>query len=334
MYKISGSRLRKAFSISEVPAGAPSRLFGKGREYHFDVAGVPAGHALIGEKGNVMQTFLEEPFRGRGLGKKMYGELMRRQPEQTLTSDVVVSDKARRVWEALKKSPSYSVEEPPLKTVEEGILGKARALLDPSGSLIPKNVRPPYRGSLPSEAKVAAAVGVEMKNGKKRILSEPEAAQMVQGKTKELNEFLRNLGTYLSMEPKVAAFADELSKIAESGKPQWLEIPYTEGERSMQNVPVRGKRKPGDAPVADGSENYYASRMNPTWQPQESAVSSKTAGLHPLVKSTTDTHPDRGSDGVPIRLYRNRETGERVTRTSPDPQPITEVQSGSVGSRV
>jgi hypothetical protein len=123
-------------------------------------------------------------------------------------------------------------------------------------------------------------------------------------------------------------------KTAEQGKAQWLEVPYTEGERSMQNVPVRGKRKPGDAPVADGSENYYASRMNPTWQPQETAMTSKSAAsLHPLVKSTTDTHPDRGSDGVPIRLFRARGTGARVAETSPDPQPITGVESNNVYDR-
>jgi len=110
----------------------------------------------------------------------------------------------------------------------------------------------------------------------------------------------------------------------------------TENERSSQNVPIRGKRKPGDAPTADGSENYYASRTNPTWQPPSSAIpslQSKHAGLHPLVKSPTDTHPERDDDGVPIRMFRARGTGMRVQSSSPDPQPITEVQSDTVYSR-
>lgn len=227
-----------------------------------------------------------------------------------------------------------------------------------------------------AQTKESAAIGVEMQNGQKRVLSEPEAEAKVKKTTQNLNEFMKSINDYLLMgTPKMAAaywMEKEAAGTAETYLPwygtalggtggallgsklvpgkyktlatlggtlagtalglhggeavgkaidkrravdapkvaaarQWSEYGYTEGERSSQNVPVLGKRKAGDAPTADGSENYYASRMNPTWQPPETAIAPKTAALHPLVTSTTDTHPDRGEDGAPIRMYRARD---------------------------
>ena len=120
-----------------------------------------------------------------------------------------------------------------------------------------------------------------------------------------LTEFDNYYSALKQMEKKLET---EKEKKADSTKPQWLEMPYTEGERSMQNVPVMSKRGRGDAPTADGSENFYSAKTNPTWQPPGTAIAPKVAeALHPLVRSTTDTMPDRGSDGAPIRMYRMRD---------------------------
>ena len=53
---------------------------------------------------------IDEKFRGLGLGRKMYGEVMRRLPEGRMLSGVSVSPKAQGVWSKLKNNPSYKVD--------------------------------------------------------------------------------------------------------------------------------------------------------------------------------------------------------------------------------
>ena len=50
---------------------------------------------------------LEPEFRGMGLGRKIYGEMMRRIPSGTLHSDVSVSPAASSSWKKMMQSPSY-----------------------------------------------------------------------------------------------------------------------------------------------------------------------------------------------------------------------------------
>ena len=69
-------------------------------------------------------------------------------------------------------------------------------------------------------------------------------------------------------------------KLADSWKPQWLELSYTEGERGMQNTPVRGKIKPGDAPSADTDTAFaQGGRMTPTYLRPETMLAAKTADV-------------------------------------------------------
>lgn len=62
---------------------------------------------------------IDPKFHGLGLGKKFYGELIRRMPNQTLASDNVgrVSDLASNVWESMKNKNSYRV----LQNTEEAL---------------------------------------------------------------------------------------------------------------------------------------------------------------------------------------------------------------------
>ena len=80
----------------------------------YKLAGKPVGEIALtsGQKPKVSSTEAIPPeFRGLGLGKKMYGELIRRMPGTTLESDVSVSDAAQRVWKGMKRRPGYVVEE-------------------------------------------------------------------------------------------------------------------------------------------------------------------------------------------------------------------------------
>lgn len=58
-----------------------------------------------------LTTSLPVRFSEMGLGKKLYGEVMRRMPEQTLVSDSMVSHAARRVWRGMAGRPGYSLRE-------------------------------------------------------------------------------------------------------------------------------------------------------------------------------------------------------------------------------
>jgi len=112
--KNAGSRLREAVQFAEEHIGD----FGK--KYTMHVAGEPAGYmtvynhnrplnhpsfsrstrpeALVPSVGTAQ---IDPKFRGMGLGKKLYGEVMQRQPLKALKSDNALSEDAGRVWEGM-----------------------------------------------------------------------------------------------------------------------------------------------------------------------------------------------------------------------------------------
>ena len=104
------SRLRDAVSFAEEAIG---RL---GKKYTMRLAGEPVGHMTvysparwdkpgIGDvAANVVgSTQIDPKFHGMGLGKKLYGEVMRRQPGGLLASDNDVSGEAARVWQGMPR---------------------------------------------------------------------------------------------------------------------------------------------------------------------------------------------------------------------------------------
>jgi len=243
-------------------------------------------------------------------------------------------------------------------------------------------------------SKVADAVGIEVVDGKKRVLSDEEARQQLSGLPdgilRSLKYLLGDLGdnhTDLipggkadartpeefdqgalakgqkveyehTDDPRVAQeiamdhlvespeYYDALEKMeksledksaaakhADSWKPQWLELSYTAGERGMQNVPVKGKRQPGDAPGASDEFGEGQRPASATYaQPTNSAIAPKVAGvgsLHEkiaaatigrLVRSPTDTSPD--VDGPQNRIKHELEHLYYV-QSAPDAQPLT-----------
>ena len=101
------SRLRENVSI-ETKAD-PSGL----KEYVASIGDKRIGNMLVsdikGKGSTVAHSYLDPKYRGMGLGKKLYGEVMRRQPEGVLYSGPAMSDDALRVWDSLKANKGYAV---------------------------------------------------------------------------------------------------------------------------------------------------------------------------------------------------------------------------------
>lgn len=101
------SRLRDNVNITS--HSDPSGL----QEYKASIGDKQIGNMLVADvegKGKVVaHSVLEPEFRGMGLGKKLYGEVMRRQPDGVLHSGPVVSDDAMRVWDSLRGNKGYNV---------------------------------------------------------------------------------------------------------------------------------------------------------------------------------------------------------------------------------
>lgn len=225
--------------------------------------------------------------------------------------------------------------------------------------------------------KLADAVGVQMVDGAKRVLTGPAAEQQLsaiqevlprpvavfrglQGlfdpdaeeeKAAEVTQefgalypdppksspkkFKEPVLSQLGGEAKEAAAWSLLSKIADSTKPQWLEIPYTEGERMMQNVPVRSKSKPGDLPSADDNEPYTKHKSG--FSVPETAIAPKVGcvmkfalAMPPGVKGRLDTDMGDAPDMDSQIVKRQDQPGYAMmigTGRAPDARPITAVES-------
>jgi hypothetical protein len=147
--KQAGSALRSRLQM--VPKTVAYGLKGGQRNWSAVLDGQTVGSMLL-DGGVVSAVRIDPKFRGMGLGKKMYGEVMRTQPKQTLTSDSTVSDAARGVWGSLKRNPSYKIEElaKPTKRETGSILtgnGSRKETIEFNTSKGPQ-----FRGALPTAA--------------------------------------------------------------------------------------------------------------------------------------------------------------------------------------
>ena len=84
-----------------------------GDQYIMMLVSKPVGQMSAHGQTVSMSKLLPE-LQGLGLGKKMYGEVMRRQPQRLLHSDATVSSEAQRVWEGMKNRKGYSVAQSPM----------------------------------------------------------------------------------------------------------------------------------------------------------------------------------------------------------------------------
>lgn len=73
----------------------------------------------------------DKKLRGLGLGKKMYGEIMRLNPTHSLFSDHSTSVAAKRIWDSFSKNKSYNVVRNSKHHIVDTVLhGKAIQSLD------------------------------------------------------------------------------------------------------------------------------------------------------------------------------------------------------------
>lgn len=223
--KTGMSRLRRETEVVPEPLSTPNRPPG-GHRFVMNVAGSPVGYMDV-RNGQVDSSGIQDTrFKGMGLGKKMYGETMRRMPGQSLLSDGSVSDEATHVWESMRKKPGYKVEMP------NGPAKKGVFFNTPeNGSL-----RALYKGSLPAAAGIATD------------LSEPAiapAAARAGGLMGAVGGRLRGLaGRILS---KVAA---EKTGMVPGANTQTS--PMTSGE-DLRGAVLGKLRQSGDVPSQDSS---------------------------------------------------------------------------------
>jgi hypothetical protein len=95
-------------------------------------------------------------FRGMGLGKKMYGEVMRRMPKQQMASDTLMTDASTRVWRGMPGRGGYTMMRNP----------KLQVAFDQPGTLRGKpvtfhRVRPHFKANLPEEAALPGPANID-----------------------------------------------------------------------------------------------------------------------------------------------------------------------------
>jgi ADP-ribose pyrophosphatase YjhB (NUDIX family) len=77
----------------------------------------------------VTYSEIDPKFQGMGLGKKMYGDLLKQLGGKPLLSDATVSPEAQRVWQSMANRPvSYTVKTNPAAQIRPG----ATAMADPT----------------------------------------------------------------------------------------------------------------------------------------------------------------------------------------------------------
>ena len=128
--KIASSRLRRAVRVVGDHKEGFRLLLGK-RPIGRMTTGAADTALGAGPKSkglrSIGETEIDPQFRGMGLGRKLYGEVMRRSPKQTLRSDVEVSGPASGVWGRLSKNPGYTVtKNPKTRTITRKATGEVR----------------------------------------------------------------------------------------------------------------------------------------------------------------------------------------------------------------
>ncbi len=144
--KTGGSKLREQFQLTPMTLGRGPE--GAHIRWKASVGGTRVGEMhTIGRQVSVSR--LDPKFQGMGLGRKMYGEVMRRMPDQQLSSDSALSDPGKRLWESFKNRGDVKVTMPPVNPSrrETGFLGHTPTVFNVAP-------HPHYTGVLPGEAAV------------------------------------------------------------------------------------------------------------------------------------------------------------------------------------
>ena len=125
------SALRSRLVVSVVPAS-----MGGSRIYDATLAGKRVGSISVHDRfardlfGNITgkktpkisRSNVDEQFRGMGIGKKLYSEVIKN--EGRVMSDSSVSGEARRVYESLKKNKNIKIRTFPAAETPGGLVGR------------------------------------------------------------------------------------------------------------------------------------------------------------------------------------------------------------------
>jgi len=118
------SALRKRITVHSKPSANPAITVHTLKMGDRTVGRLSAGARPGADQ--IHTSWVDPKFRGMGLGKKLYGESLRRTPDGTLMSDPFsVSPAARRVYSSLSKSKSYAVDHIPVGHSEFRVRTKA-----------------------------------------------------------------------------------------------------------------------------------------------------------------------------------------------------------------
>lgn len=123
---------------------ALGRLVPKSPSFTYDVelGSTPVGRWVVSDSGQVSAASLRPEFQGQGIAKKVYGKLMRMQPNVALASDTVNLAPSVPLWERMKRRGYGTWKNPSQRTDETGI----RVSFD----------GPNFAGALPLEARISA----------------------------------------------------------------------------------------------------------------------------------------------------------------------------------
>jgi len=100
--KIAGSKLRSMVSIIKAPSPAGTSVW--------DLTLNKKSIGTLAESGGkVINVGIDSKFRGMGLGKKLYGEIARRQSNLKLTSMSDLSEDAARIYRSIGKGKNIKL---------------------------------------------------------------------------------------------------------------------------------------------------------------------------------------------------------------------------------
>ena len=91
---------------------------------------------------------IDPAYQGLGLGKKFYGEMMRRMPNQTLASDSATTGPARQTWRGMEDRKGYTFRE---TSRSGGTPHSFQASLPPEAAVSPAVAVPALPRTIPGE---------------------------------------------------------------------------------------------------------------------------------------------------------------------------------------
>jgi GNAT superfamily N-acetyltransferase len=104
--KEASNRLRR--EMDKTTSKVVDHMGNNSTRHAFDFKGETIGYVDV-HKNKVTDSFVDEKYRGMGLGKKLYGEALRHGGK--LSSDEYVSGGARSIWERMKLKDHYDVKQ-------------------------------------------------------------------------------------------------------------------------------------------------------------------------------------------------------------------------------